>query len=137
MKLCRFFYPFSFLLLVFSAELIALPQKPTSLGEIAEHLTFGTHIVTQLVHLVCFIVGASLLMMGILFFKANRENPKFMPLDKVILYLFCGVILISLPFYNKIFGTKTGSTIDQQKHSSAIRSTDLDAPLDFGNDYNH
>ena len=141
MKLHRIFRILSILILLASPKLTFAisAADTTSIGQVAEHLTFGTHLITQLMHVVSFCIGAALLVMGLLYVKAHRENPKFMPLDKVVLYIVCGVILLSLPFFNKIFG-ETGSAIDLQKREKqghVIRSQDADAPLDFGNDYNH
>ena len=113
-------------------------DQPT-LGSIADSLVVGTDAVTRLMHFASIIVGCFLFIMAFSLFRANRLNPKFVPLDRPIIYVFLGIILIALPFYGKIF-MPTGSTFDlktQEERAMGVQSQDIDAPLEWGNDYDH
>jgi len=113
-------------------------DKP-SLGSIADSLTIGTHVVTRLMHFVSIVVGCFLFIMAFSLFRAHRSNPKFVPLERPIIYMFLGLILVVLPFFGKIF-MPTGSTFEvreQEKRALGVQSQDIDAPLEWGNDYDH
>lgn len=113
-------------------------EKPT-LGSIADLLVVGTDAVTRLLHFASIVVGCFLFIMAFSLFRAHRLNPKFVPLERPIIYVFLGVILVALPFYGKIF-MPTGSTLDlkaQEERAMGVQSNDIDAPLEWGNDYDH
>ena len=113
-------------------------EKPT-LGSIADSLVVGTDAVTRLLHFASIVVGCFLFIMAVSLFRAHRSNPKFIPLERPIIYLFLGIILVALPFYGKIF-MPTGSTLDlraQEERAMGVQSDDIDAPLEWGNDYDH
>jgi hypothetical protein len=129
--------------LLFCIFLLALDSvfatEELSLGSIADSLTIGTHAVTRLMHFVSIVVGCFLFIMAFSLFRAHRWNPKFVPLERPIIYVFLGVILVTLPFYGKIF-MPTGGTHDlkeQEKRALGVQSQDIDAPLEWGNDYDH
>ncbi len=110
-----------------------------TLGSIADSLVIGTDAVTRLLHFVSIAVGCFLFIMAFSLFRANRLNPKFVPLERPIIYVFLGVILVALPFYGKIF-MPTGSTIDlkaREERAMVLHPHDIDAPLEWGNDYDH
>ncbi|HQW57513.1 MAG TPA: hypothetical protein PK583_00965 [Gammaproteobacteria bacterium] len=110
-----------------------------SLASIADSLVVGTDAVTRLLHFVSIVVGCFLFIMAFSLFRANRLNPKFVPLERPIIYVFLGIILVALPFYGKIF-MPTGSTIDlkiEEERAMGVQSHDIDAPLEWGNDYDH
>lgn len=123
-------------LLIFDSGFAA--EKPT-LASIADSLVVGTDAVTRLLHFASIAVGCFLFIMAISLFRAHRLNPKFVPLDRPVIYVFLGVILVVLPLYGKIF-MPTGSTIDlkaQEERAMGVQSHDIDAPLEWGDDYDH
>jgi len=116
----------------------AIPKHPT-VGEIAKDLMVGAGVVTQIMHVVCIGLGVLLCILSIFFYKAHRENPKFVPLDRPILYLILGLVLIAVPFLGKILAP-TGSILDMQRREAEenrLKLQDIDAPLHWGNDYDH
>jgi len=127
------------LFLLMFAETSFAANTVQSLGEIAEHLIVGTSVLTTVMHIVCFVVGFSLLISAISFYKAHRDNPKFVPLDRPIICLCLAIVIFALPFYGILFGP-TGSTVDYEKREAAARGVqinDIDAPLNWGTDYDH
>jgi len=116
-----------------------LKSVPT-IGEIAEKLIVGTDVVTRIVLGGCVAVGAMLIVTSFIYYKAHRENPKFAPLDRPLFYLLFGLILLFIPFLGKIFGP-TGSALELNKktvrESGRYYPNDIDAPLEFGNEYDH
>ena len=117
----------------------AFAAEKSTLASIADSLVVGTDAVTRLLHFVSIVVGCFLAIMAFSLFRAHRSNPKFVPLERPIIYVFLGVILIALPFFGKIF-MATGSTIDlkaQEARSMGVQAHDIDAPLEWGDDYDH
>ncbi len=114
-------------------------MEKLNLGDVANSLIVGTDFVTRLLHIASIATGAFLFIMAFSLLRSHRTNPKFIPLDRPIIYMCLGVILIALPFYGKLF-TLTGSTIDLKKkeeYAIGVQPQDIDAPLDWGNDYDH
>jgi hypothetical protein len=107
-----------------------------SLGSIAESLTIGVDSVTRLMHFVSIVMGCVLFIMAFSLFRAHRTNPKFIPLERPVIYVFLAIILMFLPFYGDIF-LPTGSSRDLEKQEAralGVQAHDIDAPLDCEND---
>ena len=118
----------------------AKPETPT-VGEIAAKLMIGTDVVTKLFLVACLVIGALLVITAITHFRNHYLNPKFVPLDRPIIYLILGLALFSIPFLGEIF-LPTSSTIDVKKReaekaAAAVCPVDVDAPLEMGNEFNH
>lgn len=109
-------------------------------GAIAEHLIVGTDMLTRLMHLISIGIGIGFLVMAGTLYKTHRFNPKIVPLERPIIYVVLGLILIILPFLNTIFGP-TGSAKDitrQDAQKKGVQIQDIDTPLKgWGNDYDH
>lgn len=102
-------------------------------GEIAEKLLFGGSLVATFMHAVSVVMGVTLMIMAGAFYKAHRDNPKFVPIERPIIYLFLGLILLALPYSYKIFGESSQALL--QKSSSSHRPVyDPDAPLECDED---
>jgi hypothetical protein len=113
-----------------------------SIENIANTLVDGVDLVTHFAHAASIIVGVVLLVMAVTLFKAHRYNPKYVPLEKPIVYVLLGAVLVSLPFFNILFGS-TGSSLDLKQQSAARAQSallsdepamlatmvDIDAPL--------
>ncbi len=126
-----------FLVIFFSD--VGMAKEYASLGSIAETLISGTDAVTKLMHFISITMGVALFIMAISLYKAHRFNPKFVPLERPIIYVLLGIILVALPFFGRIFGP-TGSTQDYDKiqlETKGVQTYDIDAPLDWGNDFDH
>lgn len=111
----------------------------TSIASMAENLVFGAGVMTKFLHFICIVVGVGMIVMMVSTYKAHRSNPKFVPLDRPIMYLTFAIILISIPFLGELFG-ETGSleyTNKKEVRESGVQLQDIDAPLNWGNDYNH
>ncbi len=140
-EICRFNVAILVVLLLVGLVSSSYASEPSpTFGSIAENLIAGTSVVTRLVHFICIVVGLGFLGMAVAQYKAHRFNPKFVPLERPIMYAVLGIVLISLPFFDEIFGL-TGGTHDLEKKELLDRGVqvhDIDAPLDnWGNDYNH
>jgi len=123
------------IVLVLMAGVVFAEERHT-FGDIARKLIVGTDILTRFFHFICVMVGIGLCVMTVSLYKMHQQNPKFMPLDRPILYFILGLVLISLPFWGNFI--ETGSTIEiKKKESKKYISRDIDAPLDWGNDYDH
>lgn len=109
-----------------------------SFASIAESLMIGTDVVTRLLHFSSIAIGCFLFIMAFSLIRAHRSNPKFIPLDRPIIYMALGVMLIALPFFGTIF-MPTGSTesLKKQEMRASSHPQDIDAPLEWGNDYDH
>ena len=124
----------SILLLLMTGMVFAAEQH--TFGEIARRLIVGTDIFTRFFHFICIMIGIGFCVMAVSLYKMHQQNPKFIPLDRPVLYFILGLVLLSLPFWGNF--VETGSTIELRKKESKKHSRrDIDAPLDWGNDYGH
>lgn len=126
-------------LLLMSHHSFATPVPAPSLGDIAENFLVGSDAITRLALAVCIVVSAAMFVLGITHYRAHRENPKMVPLGKPVMYIVLGFCLVMIPFFGKIFG-KTGSILElknKRENAEANCPIDIDAPLEFGNEFNH
>lgn len=114
---------------------ICFSDETPTLGSIAEMLTEGTGVITRFVVAVCFALGIGLMIVSIHMYRQHRHNPKFVPLDRVVMYLVLGVLVLGIPFLGKIFGP-TGSYLELDKHKPPCASN-IDTPLELGNEFDH
>lgn len=129
---------FSILLFTFFANAFAYTE-PVTFGSMATELTVGVGVFTKIMHFVCFVMGLIFVIMAVSLFRANRTNPKYVPLDRPILYLVISVVLFAIPFLGAYF-VETGALEYQEKREARAKGVevqDIDAPLDWGNDFNH
>lgn len=104
--------------------------KVSNVGEVAETLISGTDVLTQIMLAVAFILGLGFMLFALGLYRTHRINPKFVPLDRPVLYFILGIVLCCIPFLGDIFGG-TYNSMDHKRRQSAIYSTqDIDAPLD-------
>jgi len=110
-----------------------------TLGSVADFLLDRSDIVTRLVHLASIVIGCFLFIMAFSLIRMHRSNPKFIPLERPIIYMVLGLVLIILPFYRDIFLPTEGANDlkKQEARAKGVQSTDIDAPLEWGNDYDH
>jgi hypothetical protein len=104
----------------------------TSFGSIAEDLMVSVDVITHIAHVAAVMVGIFLFLMAFSLFKAHRFNPKFVPLEKPILYAVLGCVAVTIPFLGILFGGSTGSIHDLKTQGSATSIAqfyDIDAPL--------
>ena len=132
LKKSSFFVAFACLLLSMT-EALAAPAASSSIGQVAERLITSSDFVTKLMLFVCITLGVIFLILAIGLYKGHRHNPKFVPLDKVVLYAILGLVLMSIPFLSAVFGP-TGSVLDVRKeHKTTHRQHDPDKPLSMVN----
>jgi hypothetical protein len=117
-------------------SLAAIPAL--SLGDIAEKFLVGSDFITRFALIVCVSVGIIMFILGITHFRGHRENPKMVPLGRPVMYVVLGFCLVMVPFFESIFG-QTGSILEIKKKEQAplVCPVDIDAPLEFGNEFNH
>lgn len=114
-----------------SANIVYASGNPT-IGEIAAKLNISSALVAHFLHFICVVIGIGFIIMALSFYKAHRENPKFMPIERPIAYIFLGLVLISVPFLGKLFGAVTGNPADAEKHKTCTAHMpiqDVDTPL--------
>lgn len=130
-----------FLLWVDPLFALQTEEKVPTFGEIAEKMIVGTEFLTRLVLGVCISIGIILIISSLASFRAHIRNPKFQPLDRPFFLFVFGAILLAIPFLGKIFAP-TGSVLELKKEVSSqapkrVAPVDIDAPLEFGNEYDH
>src|SRR5437868_1588600 len=86
-----------------------------TIGEIAGNLIEGSSFITRLMVAACVALGSALIFTSLLMYKKHRENPKFIPLDRPVVYFFLGVLAVSLPFFGQIFGPYA-NFLDTKRH---------------------
>ena len=101
----------------------------TSIENVAYTLINGVDIVTHALHAASIVIGIILWVMAVGLWNAHRYNPKYVPLDKPLIYLILGFILVGIPFFNLLFGP-TGSSIDLKQQQAAVHMLDIDTPLE-------
>lgn len=94
------FTPIMFILMLLPSVSVAVP----SIGEAAQNILVPTEIVTMLVLIACYILGAILIFMAFSQYKIHQHSPKLVPLTTPILLLILGIISALIPFSSKIFG---------------------------------
>lgn len=99
-----------------------------SIENLAHTMIDGVDIVTHALHAACIVIAIVLWVMAFGLWKAHRYNPKYVPLDKPLVYLILGFVLMGVPFLNRLFGP-TASSIDL-KQQAALQCMDIDAPLE-------
>jgi hypothetical protein len=108
--------------------------KTETFADIFGSLIFGASIVTDFLHAASMLLGVGFMIYSVVSFRNHRINPKMVPLDRPVLYLFLGIVLIAIPFLGQIMERTTGEAHMQQHHnprsSSAYHEQDIDAPLD-------
>ena len=90
-----------------------------TVGAVADTLFSGTNILTRFFWVACILVGVFLLTGCMVHYKEHRNNPKLVPLSTVITYFILGLIAISIPFLNRLFGDDAYDVVNQ----SSIQST--------------
>lgn len=100
-----------------------------TIGALAENMIAGSSAITRLAVAACVVMGVGFIVASIAMYKTHRDNPKFVPLDRPIMFLIFGIIALSIPYFGQIFG-KTGSVIDLHKEQAMqYAPVDIDAPL--------
>lgn len=87
---------------------VAMP----SIGAAAQNILVPTEILTKLLLLTCYILGAIFVFMALVQYRIHRQSPKLVPLTTPILLFVLGVICGLIPFTSKIFG-ETFSAVER------------------------
>ncbi|MEY3182724.1 MAG: hypothetical protein RLZ35_709 [Pseudomonadota bacterium] len=110
---------------------VATADNVESLADIAGNLIFGASIVTDFLHVVSIILGVGFMIYSVVAYRNHRLNPKMVPLDRPILYLFLGIVFTAIPFLGTILERTTGEIAVRkyQNNTSGIhRHHDIDSP---------
>lgn len=133
----RCLLPLSLILFGVLLSSLCFGSDVPTIGSIADKLTIGTDLLTRFMVAVCIVMGVGLIITGLTLYKAHRNNPKFVPLDRPVMYAVLGLLVILIPFLGEIFGP-TGSSLDLKKRQAAESCpTNIDAPLELGNEFDH
>ena len=89
-----------------------------TLADATGNVFVGADLLTKFFWAGCILIGIFLLVGAMVNYQSHRNNPKLVPLATVITYLFLGVLTISIPFLNKLFGADSYDTAQQ---SSGVR----------------
>lgn len=105
----------------------------TTIGSFADHLLMGSDAVTRFIHFITIIVGIFLFVMAFSLFRAHWSNPKFVPLERPIIYLILGIVLVVLPYFKEIFLPSNGlnDLKKQEARAVGVQTHDIDAPLEW------
>ena len=100
-----------------------------SIGDISDSLLGLTGIVTKVVDIVCYALGAVFLLMSIAQYKIHRQSPKLVPLTTPILLAFLGVLGLCIPYITTVIETgKWVSRAPSTKTDSSLPLPTLDEP---------
>jgi hypothetical protein len=99
------------LLLIFSGV-----SSAQDLSGIATGVTKQLEDVAILLTYVAYIAGIAFVMIGVIQFKAHKDNPTQVPLSKPIVYLTVGACLLFLPTLMAAAGT----TVFQEEKSTGV-----------------
>ncbi len=113
-----------------------------NLGVVAERLTVGANVITQVMLGICIVMGIGFLGLSFVHYKGHRQNPKLIPLGKPVMYVVLGLVLLCIPFLEEFLGDTGRSLLekDKKKQTSSVIVQDIDAPLtpnDWINNYDH
>src|SRR5689334_21831892 len=86
------------LIMLFGLPSVFAYTEPTTFGSVAESLTKGVGVLTAVMHFVCFIMASVFFVMSFSMYRAHRFTPKFVPLDRPIMYLVFAIIMLAIPF---------------------------------------
>ncbi len=95
LSLCAYFG--SLLALFFIADLSLAGGDGQSLGDVAETVTGSMSNVAKLITATSYVAGVGFAMMGMLKFKAHKDNPTQVPLSQPIVLLVIAAGLVFLP----------------------------------------
>jgi hypothetical protein len=92
--------------LIICILLFFLPYVALGAGEgvggFAGQLMEPTHILLQFVKIASFFIGLASLFAALIFYMQHRENPAAHPWSTIILLFIIGIVLICLPYVDKI-----------------------------------
>jgi len=91
--------------------------QPQTLGEIAHNITQSMDSLAKLITAASYVAGVAFALMGMMKFKAHKDNPTQVPLSQPIVLLAIATGLVFLP---SLIST-TGQTVwgTQAKHATA------------------
>lgn len=98
---------------------VAIAGQGKNLAGVAEGITDQLSAVATLLVYVAYIAGITFAMIGVIQFKAHKDNPTQVPLSKPIIYLTVGAALLFLP----TLMTTAGSTIFQDQKTTGVDFT--------------
>jgi hypothetical protein len=99
------------------------------IATVANTLTAGTHILSNVLLAACIVVGISLIAMGGVYLKAHRYNPKLVPLSKPFMYWALALCLFAIPLLEKYVGITGRSASKQIQQTQSVQCPDIDAPI--------
>ena len=100
---------------------------------VSENALSSVLVVSWLLKAASFIIAAFFLTNALIAYREHRQNPKFVPLDKVIILFIISIVLFLLPFLSYFSkSTALNKPADVQQHHRALPSgtiVDIDEPL--------
>lgn len=88
---------FGTLMALFLASEFVLAGGGTSLGDVASNVTGNLTNVAKLITAASYVAGVGFALMGMLKFKAHKDNPTQVPLSQPIVLMIIAAALIFLP----------------------------------------
>jgi len=92
----------------------------TTLGDVAQNLLGPTSIVTKVMMLACYLVGAILVFLALAQYKIHRQSPKLVPLATPITMLVLGVVALLIPYVTKQFETGKAPVQSESRKSDLL-----------------
>lgn len=106
----------------------ALLADSKSFGDLANAAFTPTEIITKLMLVACYIIGAMLIFAALAQYKIHRQNPKFVPLTTPILLLILGIVCVLIPYTSKIWGESYSAVDTAEKKGLNNKSSGILLP---------
>jgi len=115
--------------------------EAATISEVANNLIFTASIVTNILHAAALMIGIGFIIYAFVTFNVHRMNPKMMPLDRPVIYLVLGLVLLTIPFLDQLLRHDTGESHvhkhrhqhqhqHETQHSGYYGDHDIDEPLE-------
>jgi intracellular multiplication protein IcmD len=100
----------SFIILVGFVSYAAATTIPgPSIGQMAQSVLVPVDIMTQLLYKIFYILGAVLVVGSGIQYKAHRDNPQQVPINRPIFLLIIGLVLLAVPFVAQLSSAASAS----------------------------
>jgi intracellular multiplication protein IcmD len=100
----------SLLLWVKAVVVFGASLEGPSLGGMAQSMLVPIDVMTLLMYKICYILGGAMIVGSGVQYKAHRDNPQQIPINRPIFLLIIGLVLVALPLIAQLSGASSAST---------------------------
>ncbi len=83
--------------LIHIVDALAVDVSGPSVGGMAQSILVPIDAMTGLMYKICYVLGGAMIVGSGIQYKAHRDNPQQVPLNRPIFLLLVGLVLIALP----------------------------------------